>query len=287
MLGLQTLGEGFVTDGRFRPQIEARCRGGYLKGAAKNVQYRVEFFPIQCPVGLYMLFVIPGGDAGQLVMNGHGTTVIGAVTQKPLQHFAVASGKTGAQAGQIGALGQRVEDYTTAVVVTAHLGAGFQQPGGRFVAVDFRIALVRGDDKVVLIRQLNQGLELGLAERGPGGVAGGADEQQLGTSPGVFTDRIEVRLQACGIGARQVHGLATGQQRGAFVNLVEGVGHQHQRLALAIHHRLGKGKQGFPGAVYRQDLAGRVDALQVKAALEPLADGLTQFRDAGCGWVVG
>ena len=200
---------------------------------------------------LNMGFVIPGGNTGQLVMNRHGAAVVGPIAEKALEHFAVAGRKARAQPREVGAFGQGMKDHAAAVVVTAHFCTGFQQPGGRLVTVDFRVTLIGGDHKIVFVRQLYQCFQLCLAEGRPGWVTRRADKQQLGPGPGVFADGIKVRLQTRAVGARQVHGLAASQQGGTFVNLIERIGHQHQRMPLAVDHCLSEGKQRFPGAVHR------------------------------------
>ncbi len=83
------------------PQVEARCRGGYLKSATENVQYRVEFFPVQGPVRFHVGFIIPGCDAGQLMMHRHGAAVVGAVAQETLEDFAVTATKPERSPGRL------------------------------------------------------------------------------------------------------------------------------------------------------------------------------------------
>ena len=92
----------------------------------------------------------------------------------------------------------------------------------------------------------------------PGGVARGADVEELAPSPGGCVHRVEVREKARLGRAGQVTGFGPGQQGGPLVDLVERVGHQHQGGAVAVHHRLGEGEQRLAGAVERQDLALRV-----------------------------
>ena len=61
----------------------------------------------------------------------------------------------------------------------------------------------------------------------------------------------------------------------AFINLVEGIGHQHQRFAVAIYDALGKGKQRFARAGNGQNLTRRID-LGTKTPLQPARNGRAQ-----------
>ena len=234
-----------------------------------------------------MLFVVPGGDAGHLVMVGHGAAVVGAVAQKAAQDFRVAGDEAGAQAGQVGTLGQRMKHHAAAVIMAAQLRAGLQQAGGGALAVNFRITFVGRDHEVVLVRQVDQCLELRAAQGGAGGVARRADKQHLGAQPGAFVDGVEVRLQAGGVGAGQIHRFAAAEQGGAFIDLIEGVGHQHQRAALTVQHRLGEREQRLAGAVHRQHLMVAADLLQLEAPGQPAGDGFAQLRQAGGARVLG
>lgn len=81
--------------------------------------------------------------------------------------------------------------------------------------------------------------------------------------------------------------LGPGQERRAFVDLVERIRAHHQRIFTAINHGLSEGKQRLAGAVDRQDIARRVQPAvgHVEAAFTPGADSLAQRRDAQGGRV--
>jgi len=73
-----------------------------------------------------------------------------------------------------------------------------------------------------------------------------------------------------------------GQQGGAFVDLVERVGADHQAVIGTVDHSLGESEQRLTGAIDRQDVAVGVEPAgrHAEAALAPVADGLAQHRQA-------
>ena len=115
-----------------------------------------------------------------------------------------------------------------------------------------------------------------------GRITGRADVDQFATLPGVIADRVEVRqVVVFRPGAVEVRRRA-GKQRGALVDLVERVRHQHQRIAVVIDRALREGEQRLAGAVDRDHVLVREDRTigQVEATLKPVADGQTQLRIA-------
>ncbi len=93
--------------------------------------------------------------------------------------------------------------------------------------------------------------------------------------PGGGVHRIEVGDEAVCFVAVEVDRFGPGQIGGPFVDLVERVGHQHQRRAAAVDHCLGDRKQCLAGAVDRQDMSGWIEALrrQREATFQPGGDG--------------
>ncbi len=85
--------------------------------------------------------------------------------------------------------------------------------------------------------------------------------------------------------------LGSGHQGRPFIDLIEGVGGQDYGIlvAVAVHHRLGDGVEGFAGAVDRQYMAFDVEALrsQLKALDQPVGDGPAQGGAASGGGVDG
>jgi len=81
--------------------------------------------------------------------------------------------------------------------------------------------------------------------------------------------------------------LGPGQERGAFVDLVERVGAHHQRVVATVDHGLGEGKQRLARTVDRQDVACRVQPAlgHVEATFAPGADGFAQGRNTQGGGV--
>ena len=87
--------------------------------------------------------------------------------------------------------------------------------------------------------------------------------------------------------ARQVVRFGAGEERCAFVDLVERVRADHQRVVATVDHGLGEGKQRFTGTVDRQDVARRVEPAfwHLETSLGPAANGFAQGRDAEGGRV--
>ncbi|VVN66064.1 hypothetical protein PS685_04741 [Pseudomonas fluorescens] len=87
--------------------------------------------------------------------------------------------------------------------------------------------------------------------------------------------------------ARQVVRLSACQEGSPFIDLVERVRAHHQSVVTTVDHGLGEGKQGFTGAVDRQDIARRVKPAfwHVETTLGPVGDSFAQRRDAQGGRV--
>ncbi len=80
------------------------------------------------------------------------------------------------------------------IVGVTHGRRCFQQPRGRrcLVGVNFAVALVAGDHKVVLVGQRNELLQSLARHDRTGGVAGGANEEQLAGLPLIRAHRREI-----------------------------------------------------------------------------------------------
>ncbi len=135
-----------------------------------------------------MVFVAPGGDARQLIVDGHGAAVIGAVLQVAVKNAGIPGYETRSQAGQVAAFGQAVEHHAAGVVIPANGGAGLQEAFRRvaFLRIEFGVAFVGSNDKVVFV---GQGYHPG--QRLPGdnsttGIARGAQKQYLAFLPDGF-----------------------------------------------------------------------------------------------------
>ena len=138
LLGRQFAGESFVVHGRFRPEVEAGVRKIHVHDFAQNGHDRFEFGPIGGPIFAHVVLIVPGGDAGQLVMYGHCAAVVGAVFQVACQNLSVAGHKAGPQARQVAPFGQAVENHAALEIVAADSGTGLQQAFRRvgFVRVE-------------------------------------------------------------------------------------------------------------------------------------------------------
>ena len=206
--------------------------------------------------------------------------MVGAVEQIALEDLGVAGHETGAQARQVGALGQAVEHHAALEVAAPQRDAGTEQAGRRavLVEVEFAVALVRGDHEVVFIGQGNQPLQGFQRQQGAGGVAWRADEQDLRALPDLGRHGIEIRCEAVVGQAWQVVRGGAGQQGRAFVDLIEGIGTDHQPALLAVEHRLHEGEQRLAGAADGQRVAPGVQPAvrYAEALLAPGDDGFAQ-----------
>src|SRR5690606_17443724 len=79
---------------------------------------------------------------------------------------------------------------------------------------------------------------------------------QLAASPDLGRYLIEIGDETVVRRAGQVLGLGAGQQRRTFIDLIEGVGAEHQGVGVALHQSLGKGEQGLAGTGHRQYMTG-------------------------------
>ena len=162
-----------------------------------------------------------------------------------------------------------------------------QRAQRRLVAkVDLAVALVAGDHEAVAVAQFEQLLPLGQRHHRAGRVARRADVEQLRARPGGGVDAVPVggevaRRVAVGEGR-----LRAGQQRRAFVDLIEGIRADHGRAGLRrVDHGLRQREQRLARAVDRQHLRGWVERHAV-APLHPAARSASRSaRLAGGGRV--
>ncbi len=210
--------------------------------------------------------------------------MISAVQQKGLENLGIARHKTGAQARQVGTLGQAVEHHATLEIAAAQLGAGGQQARRwrLLVKVQLAVALVGSDHEVILVGQSDQLFQRDERDQRPRRIAGRAQKQNLAALPDLGRDRVEVRVEAIVIKARQVVRRGPGQQRGTLVDLIKRIGADHQAVGAALYHGLGKGEQCFTRTVDRQHVARRIDPARghPEAALAPVANSFAQGRHA-------
>ena len=215
-------------------------------------------------------------------MRWHGAAVVGAVVVVAGDQFRVASHEAGAQAGQIGALGQAVEDHA-ARLAEAGVGRGLQQARRRrgFVAVDLRIAFVRRHHEIVLVGAPHEGRKLRFAKHLAARIARIADVHQFGIAPDFLRHALEIRR------ARRLHVVwrRAAQERRALVDLIERIGHQHAAAGAAAEHRLAEGEERFPGAVHRQHLGGGVHR-DAEAPPQPRGNRAAQLF-AAARWRIG
>ena len=109
-----------------------------------------------------MRLIRPGGNTCKLRGRWHGAAMIGSVLIKVLDNLAIAGDETGSQARQIGTFRETVKHDAMAKPIIAHLFGRLEQANGRcrFVKIQFGITFIRGNHKIITIRQLDQCLQL-------------------------------------------------------------------------------------------------------------------------------
>ena len=148
-------------------------------------------------------------------------------SRKRAEEAAVAGGEADAQAGQVRALRQRMEDDDVGEVAARR----FQHAGRRVLAVDLAIAFVGEHQEAEAAREPGEPLEIGavgdraLRIRRRGEIErDGAREQRL-------VERVEIGQEAALARRRQIDRLAVGGERAGRIGGVERIGDQDRGLA--------------------------------------------------------
>jgi len=115
------------------------------------------------------------------------------------------------------------------------------------VRIDFRIAFVGGNHEIMLIRFSDQVFIVRLAHNRAIGIAGRADIEQLAVVPGLVADAVKVRKAAAVQGCVDEHRGGAGKQGCPFVDLVERVGAQYNRVVPGARAAWAKAK-ALPGS---------------------------------------
>ncbi|MNV35477.1 hypothetical protein D3C71_1269250 [compost metagenome] len=158
--------------------------------------------------------------------------MVRAVQQEGLDQGRISRHKTTAHAGHVAALGETGEGDQVLVVAAAELVCSLQAAQRRLVAeVDLAVALVRGNHKTIPVAQFKQLLPLRQRHDGAGGVARGTNKKQLRPLPHGVRHRVPILGEiACRVAGRVIRGRAR-QQGCTFIDLVERIGADYQRLA--------------------------------------------------------
>ena len=135
------------------------------------------------------------------------------------------------------------------------------------------------------IGELEQRLPVAHAHHAPRRVIRRANVKQLGPRP--YGHRHFVPARRIGVCGEAVDAIRhrTGEQRRAFVDLIERVRHDDGCADSArVDDGLREREQRFAAAQHRQHLRVRIECAQRVAANEPRGDGLAQAgRACGCG----
>ena len=274
--------EALVIPAHVRPQIERACRPRQAHQRGQQRQHARELLLVEAAVGRGVGVVLPRRGAGELRRHRHGAAVVGPVQQQACHDRRIPGHEPGAQARDTRALGKTVEHDAALEALAAGGLAGLQESGGRRVLleVDIRVTLIRGDEKVVAIREAERLLQQRQRQYGAGGVSGTAQEQHLTAPPHRRGHRGEVGKVIVRVRGIQQKGARAGQQRRALVDLVEGIGHGDERCTRAIHRRLHEREQRLARAVHRQHHGVGIDApgAESVAPREPAGAGGAQLR---------
>ncbi len=167
-----------------------------------------------------------------------------------------------------------------------HGGRRLQRAGGRRVAIDLGVALVDGEDKVMGdggLEQRRQGVEAGCRALR---IGRGTQVDQRRLLQCLRPQRAEIRQKAALGGGGNENRLGAGHHRGARIDVVERVGHQHQRAPGAgcgfRHRGEGEHEQRLTGAGHRQDIFVGVDIAgrQAVARSQPVGHGVAEAGGA-------
>ena len=254
----------------------------------QRLEHACELLAIDVAIGHHVGLVAPGGGADFRDMHRHGGAVVSPIEQKPAQNVRVASDEPGTQPGQVRPFRQTVKDDTAAVIVATQRGAGLQEAGRRptLVAIDFAVALIRRDDEIELVCLGDERVQRSDIQYRACWIAWRAQVNELRAGPDVVRHRTEVGQEAIVLRAMHEVGRRPRQQRRAFVDLVEGIGHEHDRVRAVGNQRLRKREQRLAGAVHRQHVACGLQAAgcQVEAPGCPFGAGGAQvFAAPGRG----
>jgi len=262
---VQAAREFGVVDWRAHPQIEAAVGHLGAQRLAHHGQHGAVFLGVEPAVLLDMLLIAPCGDGGSLHRKAHGRAVIGAVKQEFLDELSIAGHEPGAHARRVGALRQAGERHQPLVRATQAM-RGLQGAERRLAAVDFRVALVRGNGEAVPVGQLEKLAPLLEPHDTAARIGGRAGIDQLHPGPGF---------------RRSVYGRRAGEQRRPLVDLVERVGTHHSGLPARVDQRLRESEERLARAVDRQHLLFGIGLRDAIAAGEPFRDRLAQLGRPG------
>ena len=235
-----------------------------------------------------MGFIVPRCNARRLHGRTHRAAVVRAVQQEFLEDSGVARHEPRAHARHVRALRQAREHDQTVEAPTQSMrcrqGAQWRM---FFVEVDLGITLVGRNHEAEFVGEVEQAFPVGKAQHGAGRIARRAEIDKLDVAPDVGRHGVVVRREITRGIAVDVIGRRAGEQRGAFIDLVERVRTHHARAGLAtVDDRLGERKERLARARDRQNFRGRIHVGQCVPALQPLGDRRAQRLAARGGRIV-
>ena len=72
-------GKRFIVHRSYRPQVKPGIRKINIHNFPEDGDHCLKFGAVRCTILPNVVFVAPGGDARQLIVDRHGAAVIGAV----------------------------------------------------------------------------------------------------------------------------------------------------------------------------------------------------------------
>ena len=101
----ESLREQLVVNGGLQPKIESRLWNLHWPDGRQYLADSCKFLTINLAVLYYVGLIFPGCSTDELVVNGHGGTMVGSVKQEAFQQFGVSGNVTGANTWEIRAFG--------------------------------------------------------------------------------------------------------------------------------------------------------------------------------------
>ena len=185
-----------------------------------------------------------------------------------------------AEPGNARSLGERVEDRHL-FEAAAELAAGLDRAGrgGTAAVVNLAVALVGDEDEVVLPGEGHQAFQPFEAGDRTLRVGGRAEIGQRDAREDIGAETLVIRQETGSFVRGHADRFRPGGDRGAEIDLVEGVRHQDHRPAAGLalrHRRQRRHEQRLAGAGDRDHVGRRVDR-RFRAAIAPAGPG----RDGG------
>ena len=209
------------------PKKKSAGRTLVAVAVADDLIGEIELGRIELAVFPHMRLIAIGGDGDMLRRARHLRRRDIAQLEKGRQKAAVAGGEADAQAGQVRALGQRVENHGVGEIGSG----GFQHAGGLMLAVDLAIAFVGEHQKAEAAGKRDELVEIGAGRDGALWVRRRGEVEGDGARQQCVVERVEIGQEGARPRRRHIDRLAVGGERAGGIGGIERIGDQHRRLA--------------------------------------------------------